>query len=92
MLPGRKEVTEVPALKSSPKVGESKVSIFSSINNPVVLELAIVKFDSGIFVDKFAVVVGGMAQIAPTAQVPMTLPVSFSIVRDGFANVSITDV
>ena len=92
MLPGRKDVTEVPALKSAPNVAENKVFRFSSINKPVALEEATVKFDSGTVVDKFAVVVGAMAQMDPSAQVPMTLAVSFSIVSDGFAKVSVTDV
>jgi hypothetical protein len=56
------------------------------------LEEAIVKADSGTVVDKFAVVVGAIVQIDPIGQVPMVLPVSFSIVRDGFANVSVTEV
>ena len=53
---------------------------------------AAVKLVSGTVADNFDVVVGGMLQIAPTAQVPIAFAVSFSIVRDGFANVSVTEV
>jgi hypothetical protein len=51
---------------------------------------------TGIVVDKFAVVVGTMVQIEPTAQVTVpemiALVVSFSIVSKGLANVSVTAV
>jgi len=87
-----KDVTDVPKLKSAPSVRESKLSRFTSTKRPTGADEAVVKFDSGIVVDKFAVVVGAMVQIDALAQVPMVLPVSFSIVRNGFANVSVTEV
>ena len=92
MLPGMKDVTEVPALKSAPSVRESSLSRFTSTKRPTGADEAAVKFDNGKVVDRFAVVVGAMVQIDALAQVPMVLAVSFSIVRDGFANVSVTDV
>jgi hypothetical protein len=87
-----KEVTVVPALKSSPNDALSKFSRFTSIRSAVVLEAAIVKEVRGTVVDRFAVEVGGIVQIAPTAQDPIGLAVSFSIVSDGFAKVRVTEV
>jgi hypothetical protein len=85
-------VTVVPAVKSAPIVAVSKLSRLTSIRSPVVLEEAIVNALRGTVVDRFAVEVGAIVQIDPTAHVPMAFAVSFSIVSDGFAKVSVTDV
>jgi hypothetical protein len=84
-------VTVVPALKSAPSDAVSKLSRLTSIRSPVVLEEAIVKAVKGTVVDRLGAD-GTIVQIDPTAQVPIALVVSFSIVSDGFANVRVTAV
>src|SRR5712664_2405342 len=92
ITPGVNGITVVPALKSSPIVAVSRSSRLTSIRSPVVPEDAIVNPVRGIVVDKFAVAVGAIVQIEPTAQDPITLAVSFSIVSIGFAKVRVTAV
>jgi hypothetical protein len=58
------------------------VVLFEAIVNPV----------SGTVADRLDVEVGGIVQIAPTAQLPIAFPVSFSMVSDGLANVRVTEV
>ena len=86
----------VPALKSAPMVAESKLSRLTSIRSPVAPEDAIVNVVKGTVVDRFAVAVGGMVQMAPTLHViepeMIGAAVSFSMVSDGFAKVSVTPV
>jgi len=84
-------VTVVPALKSALIVAVSKLSKLTSIKRPVVPEDAIVNAVRGTVVDRLGAV-GVIVQIDPTAQVPMALAVSFSIVSDRFANVRVTAV
>ena len=94
--PGVNEEMLVPALKSAPMVAVSKVFKSMSIRSPVTLEEAMVNDVIGTVVDRFAVVVGGMVQMAPTLHVvvpdTMGAPVSFSMVSCGFANVRVRPV
>ena len=92
---GVNDETVVPALKSSPIVAVSKLSRLTSIRSPEVLLEARLNV-KGMVVDRFAVVVGAIGQIAPTTQVvvheTIALVVSFSIVSIGLANVRVTAV
>ena len=79
------------ALKSAPSEAFSKVSRLRLTRSPAVLDPLTEKELSGTIAD-IEEAVGTNVQIASTAHPAIAAAVSFSIVRDGFANVSVIEV